>query len=214
MPDFDLVKTRESFFTRHITEELERALEGLSLIHQASRTLTHAEILALRSTPIEIVPATEILEYETAPTRLILPVSAIAISKKPTGARYENVGEGTLILVWGSDFSTLVATALELASVSSPVFAEDPFAAFSGTAIADAKEWQIPFVIAPAPFGGGGYQDNGLFVTLHNSEGNLTDGHPSNTIDVCCAFHVYDVPLKRYLTVQETGWDQVTRTFT
>lgn len=189
-----------------------RSSGSASLIHQASRTLTNAQIKALPTTRIAIVPATELLEYQTPPTRLILPVSAVGI--KSAGVAYGNYDAATqFLLAWGSDFSTTVGAAIEMVAAQTAGFPDPPFGSFSEFALGSTDAWQITFVIAPAPFGGGGYQDNGLYLAMYNAGGALTLGDAANTLDICCAFHVYDVPLKKYLTTVESGWDQASRTF-
>lgn len=215
------------WWTKYTSEQIDQAIENAlagpgggaaSLIHQASKRLTHAE-MAAAGTPVVVVPATEVLGYAGFPTRFPVLVSGSLLLDTRAGA-YTNVSnDGYLAIVLGSDWSA-IASSLILAhgclDNAKRVYAPwgPPFASavagFAGVPAASN-------LLNPASLGifdDGDLQDNALaFVGVNASAGSFADGHVDNYGDLTLLFTVYDVPLKRNLTVAESGWQESTRTF-
>ena len=202
-----------------VTQAIGNALSGgASLIHQASVTLDHADILSAPSVYPMLVAPTETPNYAvTGPTQMPVPLMVNFGPLLRTGEPYVGVGvaggEPHAVLVWGADFSIVAAaaskdgdadlagavirTALEVASAS----------------VSTARYWWRGGILDVDVYRRGDFLDNGLYFALVNDAATLTGGDPGDTWRISCAFMFWDQTENRYLTTVESGWDEDTRTF-
>lgn len=157
-------------------------------------TLTAAEILTLPSTPVELVAPTEILDYGSPPSSLPFPLMCNGWLKMSEA--WDNVGNPVFLdLCWGSDYSSLIGRAVEWLTTDPPGFNSYGNGAFSRSGNGD---WAIPFVLAPNPFGGAGYQDNGIYVAVSQNGsptlGDFTGGDPDATLTLTTFYYVNELP--------------------
>lgn len=180
-----------------------------TLVHQASRTLTNAEIKKLPSTPQTIIAA-------PGANRIVFKVRAVY--RMQWVADYSGVDAESAILyftpAYAGDFGTV-----ENASNS---YVE---LLFAGGGPDGVMMWpqQTQFVRSPihVTFANGGAYDSDIVnqpgqVYLDGLTGgtaDLGDGNSGNALQICCEFRVFDLTLGRFLSVAESGWDESTRTF-
>src|SRR5688572_13606576 len=81
---------------------------GDSMLNHVSVTVTNAQILA--GDPVELVAATEVLNYAGIPTKLFVPVLATAVVNIPVGYT-GGAATDEFLLAWGSDWSLDVLVA-------------------------------------------------------------------------------------------------------
>lgn len=159
---------------------------GSSPFLVASATLTHAQILTLPSTPVEVIAPTEILDYNSEPTSLPYPVWA-AGWMLAHGDVYNNLGLAPkLMLVHGSDWSSLVALEAELVAADPPTL-QLATIGFTGTSST------VSFIVGNNPEQGAAFKDNGLYVAL-DAPGNLTDGNAADTLTIEVVYRVSTRP--------------------
>lgn len=156
-------------------------------IHSQSVTLTDAEIKALPSVPIVVVPATQVLNYSGLPTELPLPLAFIVSLSNTVG--YGNVdGAASYVLAMGSDWS-LDAMQSDANLMAPP---QD-----SVRIIGIANSYHSTLVsgmIVPFRVLAGGIQDNALAIVLNNGiAGDLTGGNPANSMTVTVLYTIIDV---------------------
>lgn len=143
--------------------------------------ISNDQIINGPTTPIELIPPTELLNYSGTPSVLPVPVLATLTLDNTSGV-YGNISTNSkMLLAWGSDWS---ATALYSLKINAGT-GEQTFQSMNG--------------IFNGQSGGGGYivafngpmipvefpihdniQDNGLYLVLSNPDGNLSLGHANN----------------------------------
>jgi hypothetical protein len=142
--------------------------------------LSHAEILTWPTSPKEVIPPTEVLNYSGSPSSLFLPVGLQLVVNTTAGA-YENVdGTAEVRVDIGSDQSDATVLVREnkiLAALSN-----------AGHIIA-VTGWMgnleviSDFVVPIRLRLRNNLQDNAVLVSLRNGEaGNLTGGHVDNYV--------------------------------
>jgi hypothetical protein len=141
-------------------------------------TVTDAQIKTLPSVPVQIVVPTEILNYESLPQELAFPFFTIATLNN--GVPYTNVTDGSsLLLAWGSgwDLACQYSTRMDSESFArtnmNGIFNGGPppsIIGFNGPVLTDGS------LLNPM------LSDNGLYLAMNNSDGNLTGGDPANTL--------------------------------
>lgn len=165
------------------------------------KTLTQADILSMRGTPAEILPATEILDYSGSPTQMPVPVWGFYQFNRPASTAYSNVPNPmTLILAWGSDWS-LSAAHLQVAATShfaSPL----PPSVQPHFVTTDAKPDHFGVFAGATGDAISGFKnnikDNGLYLTYAgdgsggDTAGELAGGNAGNTITVTVAYVLVD----------------------
>lgn len=146
----------------------------------ANAELDHTQILALASTPQQIIAATETLAYVGSPTMLPIPFAAFAVLKR--GAHYTNVDvAANLLLVWGSDQSVNACSADRGngSATPSPFFAGGSGQPDSAVAVFGAAQFDNGFNLA------GDFNDNGLYLALANGgSGDIAGGDAGDTLQV------------------------------
>lgn len=154
----------------------------------ATVELTDAQIKALPTTPVIIVPATETLNYVGLPGRLPLPL-AFSISLDPSEGAYTNVNSpASWVLALGSDWSSdamisSVDTMCQLEDVTPQIGICNSYS----NAILNS-------LISALRINAGGLQDNALALAVRNGEaGNLTGGDAANTLKVTVLYTIIDV---------------------
>lgn len=158
--------------------------DGASLIKTATVTLTNDQILALPTTPVVIIPATEVLNYSGNPSKLFYVVKAYAILNA-AGGTYSNCNiTGTLQLGWGSDFSNPIA-------ISAQVYGPG----LQGTGIGHGATFEaFSFFIAEVSLQNDATYDNAIVIKADNAgDGNYTSGHPANTLKVVVHYFEVDI---------------------
>lgn len=165
-----------------------------SLIHQATVTLTDAQIKALPTTPVDLTGtpgATRVLAYQFGTAHL----NASAGSYSGVGTVDPNLAMlqmrvGNLFASVYGDWSWILEEGFD-GLVMMPALSE------SGLRTEFAN---LPFVL---------YGPNGVTEGL----GNFGGGHADNTLRVSVAFMVFDLSTGLFLSTDDSGWDQDTRTF-
>jgi hypothetical protein len=159
-----------------------------SQIFFASKTLTDAQIKALPTTPIVLVPPTEVINYTGLPTKLQLPLFGFSIVTNLTGA-YTNVDAAVNWFInLGSDNSFTFSTGLQGNGV----------AGFGGVA------WYAPSQLtgsaandptrASANNLDSSLLDNAIVLAVNNQgDGNFTGGDPANALHVTVFYTIIDV---------------------
>lgn len=156
-----------------------------------SRTveLTDAQIKALPTTPIVIVPATEVLNYAGLPTQVPLPL-AFRVSVNTLAGAYTNVnGLAHYVLALGSDWS---ADAMQSATQNqmAQLDANIPMIGICNS----YQQGLDNAMIAPLKIPSGGLQDNALAIVFDNEgSGNLTGGNAANSMKVTVLYTIIDV---------------------
>ena len=135
--------------------------------------LTNAQILALPTTPIAIVPATEILGYVGAPTRL--PVIDVGyVGWKNVAGVYGNITASSFLFAWGSDWSANASNTVVMDLGNVHLY---PFGQF------------VPLGTTSNMFGG--LEDNGLYLAGSNT-GNFTGGDAANVMLVAVFYRIWN----------------------
>jgi len=168
------------------------------ILHQATVTLTNAEILNIKTVYKTVVAPTEDLGYASFPTRLFIPTSATLTITKVTGGGYTNTGAQTYFtLVWGPfDAEVGVTAETYLAGDSGePAIRK---VAFNGNFASQAGRLPLYFACLPASYNGNFLDDNGLYLTLNNPDGNLTGGHASNSGLLSVSYHTWNTVTGQY----------------
>ncbi len=165
---------------------------GSSLLKTATVTLTNAQIKALPTTPVVIVPATEVLGYSGFPTTIFL-VSKALLRLDCSAGIYTNVdNDSNILLCWGSDASTDIgiAAAIRDDTTSTPSIFPSTFDFIGGS---DPTKAVASFLLSEGFFLTDGLQDNAVALFIHNTLGNFTGGNAANTLKVTVYYMVVDV---------------------
>lgn len=154
---------------------------GSGVLLTATVTLDNDQIKALPTTPVVIVPATEVLDYVGMPTELPVPFMATMTFDTSAGA-YTNVTTDHVpyfIVAFGADWSwSATVRTIELIPDSADVkFAWLPPDTQTGVL--------SPDFTAAETFGADSLQDNALVVACNNgASGDFTGGNAANTLKV------------------------------
>jgi len=170
------------------TATVPRANGASSLIHQASVVFGHVAIIALGGS-VTGAPAAD---------QIITDVWSDVIVDV-TAAPYGNVDTGDMYLEY--EGSGRAASA----STSNAVLEDD--------SAVNLLPWAPAQLSSDTWNALGDYMGKGLALEIPSNLGPLHDGHPANTIAIATAFLVRDRATSRYLTVDESGWNEATRTF-
>lgn len=173
---------------------------GGSLIHQASRTLTHGEIRDSPTTAIQIAAA-------PGANKILYPQFA-AFHLNWFGDYASIDGAATFIIAAGTQGLTITLNEAVSGGVTNLL---------AGGEAANASV-VAGFTISAGAIGGltGMFNSDVVNKALNvraGNAGNFTAGHASNTLIVLCEFRVMSLVTGLFLTPTESGWDQTTRTF-
>lgn len=181
---------------------------GGSLIHQASRTLNNGQIIALHTTPITIVGP-------PGSGRMVDFQHALLSADTASGSYGGFDADAAIYLDQGNhQVSSVVADDGGAAGNLSALIGSSS----SGTAIAhairgdwsyNAASWSTPNSTTSER---NTYEDAALSLVSSNSV-NFNGGHANNSLVLLIEFRVFDFTLKKYLTTDESGWNETTRTF-
>jgi hypothetical protein len=172
--------------------------EGRELSHQASRTLTDAQIKSLPTTEIEIVP-------EAPAGSVLVFMGGVGVLDASAGA-YACTSAGFLLAqdsqeIYNSGFvrSTLILTQTIRSIFYFRPTSEIGDGDFSGLNVTNPSQ----LVSAAEP------------ITLRDyfNGSDFTGGHAANTFALGVEFRVFSLALARFLSVRESGWNQEARTF-
>lgn len=171
---------------------------GSSLIHQASRTLTHAELTSWQSQDLHqyvIVPGAGISRFA------LFNFGVLRFHRSATP--YANVSNGSSIsFTEFSGSSASLSFNWQAAGLLTALVAFDQMMRFSGEDHA-GENTDLS-----------GSENKPIALLSTNPAGNFTGGDSSDYLTVCCSFEVFDSDLGRFLTTTESGWNETTRTFT
>ncbi len=177
------------FTNAQIETALSNALNGgtpsASLIHQASITLDHSDLLGwLSGAPI-------LLTGSPGLDRGLLPISVFSHCSLATD--YDQVDPNFRIgtVGYGPYFTFLGQL---------PLAAQTPYTAITVNDSGFQTTRDIDSII-----------NEGL--ALLSAASSITGGNAADSVVVCCEFRVFDRVLGRFLTTDESGWDADTRTF-
>jgi len=195
-----------------IDEAIANGLRGsASLIHQASVTLDDDAIQAWPTTPVEIVPPTEILEYVGLVTKLPRLVSMTVIGTGWTTPYVGVNGSAVMGIYLGGPTAADFFDRVSMNIQASDLLTNNGYSGFWVELLARFETADTAFRYFDLFEN---LNDNGLYFALDNlGDPDLTGGDPSQTIKVNLRFEVYDLALNRCLTTVESGWDEDTRTF-
>lgn len=184
------------FSEGEIVQAIRNSLDGgssASLIHQASRTLTNAEIIAWQDPNpgyFVIVPSpgaqrcARFLEADV----LVHRVSTV----------YTNASANSNI--YFTEYGGIAASLdPNMQSTWNTLGPFDRIIALSGL----DREDIIDLTAAA----------NKPIRLDQTNSGNLEGGNAGDSLTACCTFLVFDVSTGRYLTTAESGWNETTRTF-
>jgi len=182
-----------SWFNKYTLSQVEEAISnalsgGASVVHQASVILNNDQIVALGANVIGAPAA----------NRVITDVWSDVIVDVTAGA-YTNVDTGDMYLEYES--SGRAASA----STSNAVLEDN--------SAVNLLQW-APAQLAPDSWNVlSDYAAQGVGLEIPSNLGPLHDGHAANSIAIAATFLVRDRTTGRYLTINQSGWDETTRTF-
>lgn len=161
-------------------------------MRSATIELADAQIKALPTTPIVIVPPTEVLNYSGMPTSIPVPVLTV-VSANPWTAGYANLAAGSSANRFGLFYGSDAGNGSPCATVW-PTDFSDTNGSFYLLG-ANAK-----MVVDDATIEGNllalldGLLDNGLAFWVSNGGlGNFTEGHVNNTLRISVAYMVFNL---------------------
>lgn len=170
-----------------------------SQIYQVTKTLNNVQIIALPTTPIVIVPPTEVLEYSGTPTQVPFPTLSF-FSVNTLAGLYTNVDAGgKFVFQMGSDQSA------DLLSVDHGYLGNPLTNAEVRMFRAQTTASLVSLPAAPAdphahPFDGisiklsDNLEDNALVLWFNNNgDGVFTGGHASNSLKLTMFYTIIDV---------------------
>lgn len=153
----------------------------------ATVTLTDAQIKDV-GTPFVIIPATEVLGYNGAPTQIPVPLSAV-IRLDNSAGEYGNVGVSTFVIALGSDWSLnfLSVQAGNLTGAGAVhTYITSPFDPNTSDNVPVDSDPHVHAITVP--FTGidltDNIEDNAIAIVLSNSDGDLTGGNAANSLKV------------------------------
>ena len=168
-----------------------------SIVHQATVLLTDAQIKALPTTPFEIVAA-------PGANWAFVPIAAALVIDTTAGA-YATIDANASITVIGN-----------ITNLSSIVESDGQVTAFltGGERMAFLGQMYGGGVYGQAPVDSWStYSDRALQLYAASGGTNFTDGNAANTLRVSVEFRVFDVTTGRFLTTDESGWNDETGLF-
>lgn len=172
-----------------------------SLTHQCAKTVTDAQIKALPTTSIALVPA-------PGANRLLIYVDGL-VYMDASGGAYTNIdAAGYGGIGFGVDDVYLSAVfANDEEDLELTNFLADGFSLLSRLS-QQSNTWFSKVVSL------GSVNVNEPFLLwVVNDAGDFTGGHANNRADFSIEFRVYDLTTKRLLTTTESGWNQTAGAF-
>jgi hypothetical protein len=173
--------------------------QPVSLAHQVTKTLTNAQIKTLPTSPISLVPApgaNRLLIYVDGLSQMV----AVDAYTNITVGGYGGIGFGVDEVYLSSVFANDEVDA-ELANFLTdgfnllPRLTQTSHSWFNKTINLGNTNVNEPFLL-----------------WVNNAAGDptpdFTGGHVANSLHITLEFRVYDLALKRLLTVAESGWNQ------
>lgn len=161
---------------------------GEQIVYQQTVTLTDAQVKALPTTPVVLIPATEVIDYSGLPDSLPRVVDVVVFAKNTTA--YTNIdATGEWQVAWGSDNSATILKQEE--SVASGLEQGTKYfrapTSFSGTVSAD-KIFPQTQRLDDALY------DNAVILRFHNAAaGNLTGGNAANKLRVTVTYTLVEL---------------------
>jgi hypothetical protein len=156
---------------------------GSGLNHKVT-TVTHEEILGLYTNGVQILEPTEPnLNYETPPTELPFPVSCEVLGVSGGGIEYGNQVEfQTLALSWGQ-LDVVIGRSLNSNDTPTGTTLEMSFTPpYESRTIRSASFPLLSSAIGSGDFAGASMNDNGLYLWIQHTGGELTGGHPDDKL--------------------------------